>query len=339
MQTSPVPRRLPALLVITGIALSFVPADAARPLRNLVRDALRPGQLAARSSVTTVRNWLGTRWQATGIAGIPPEVEEELRSLRLANRQWQVQTARLREKLKDLNEQQGLVPVVASPAPLVSVQLVEARVMGEETATFWRGKQLLAVGAKEGVIESALVLESARPLVDLGTDAQISPGDAVYSGRIVIGKIADVGQYSSTLRLVTDPGYSGRARLARRTARGGLVFGAEGTLVADGSELCRLKHVTDPVNVGDEVYTGGADGLLPAPMYYGKVVRAELDPNAQDWSIWVKPAATLDRLETVLILRRKMGRGNAELGIGAELKGEGRRAKSEERKRPGAGPA
>jgi cell shape-determining protein MreC len=306
MQTPPTPRWLSVLLVAGGIALSFVPADATLPLRNLVRDALRPGQLAARSSVVTVRNWLGTRWQATGTAGISREVEEELRSLRLANRQWQVQTARLREKLKDLNEQQGLAAVAESPAPLVSVQLVEARVMGEETATLWRGKQLLAAGMKQGVVESALVLESTRPLVDLGTDAEISPGDAVYSGRIVIGKIAEVGQYSSTLRLVTDPGYSGRARLARRTARGGLVFGAEGTLVADGSELCRLKHITDPVIVGDDVYTGGADGSLPAPMYYGKVVRAELEPGAQDWSIWVKPAATMDRLESVLILRRKM---------------------------------
>ena len=39
-------------------------------------------------------------------------------------------------------------------------------------------------------------------------------------------------------------------------------------------------------------------------MYYGKVVRAELEPGAQEWSIWVKPAAVDVRLETVLILRR-----------------------------------
>ena len=59
----------------------------------------------------------------------------------------------------------------------------------------------------------------------------LAAGDAVYAGRIVIGKIAEVGRFSSTLRLVTDSGYSGRARLARRTSQG-LVFGAEGTLRA-----------------------------------------------------------------------------------------------------------
>ncbi|MBI3865962.1 MAG: hypothetical protein HY290_29145 [Planctomycetia bacterium] len=206
--------------------------------------------------------------------------------------------------MKRLTEQQGLAPAARGQPPLAMAQLVEARVMGEETALLWRGKQLLSSGSRQGIVESALVLDSARPLVDLGSDAELAPGDSVYAGRIVIGKIADVGRYSSTLRLVTDPGYRGRARLARRTARGYLAQGTEGTLIGDGSEFCRLKHVTDPVNVGDEVFTGGADGLLPAPMYYGRVIRAELEPGAQEWSVWVKPAAALERLETVLVLRR-----------------------------------
>jgi cell shape-determining protein MreC len=303
MQPLPTSRWLTPIIVAGGIALSFVPADATRPVRSLVRDALRPGQLAVRAAVVWIRGSLQSPARSLDSPHVAAELEEELRSLRLANRQLHVQSARLREKLKTMTQQQGLAPASAA-TPLTTVQLVEARVMGEETALMWRGKQFLAAGAADGVAESALVLENTRPLVDLGADAGISPGDAVYAGRIVIGKISDVGRYSSTLRLVTDLGYSGRARLARRTARGTLAFGAEGTLVADGSELCRLMHITDPVNVGDEVFTGGADGLLPAPMYYGKVVRAELDPGAQDWSVWVKPAATTKRLETVLILRR-----------------------------------
>ena len=303
MQNSPISRWLAPIVVIFGIALSFIPADAARPLRSLVRDSLRPGQVAARTTSASRRRWLESSSRLSETPPVAAELEEELRSLRLSNRRFEVQAARLREKLRHLTEQQGLLPVSAALPPLTAVQLVEARIMGEETALLWRGKQLLAAGSKDGVAESALVLENSRPLVDLGSDADISPGDAVYAGRIVVGKIADVGRFSSTLRLVTDPGYSGRARLARRTARGALAFGAEGTLVADGTELCRLTHITDPVNVGDEVFTGGADGLLPAPMYYGKVVRAELEPGAQDWLVWVKPAATAERLETVLILR------------------------------------
>ncbi|HEY3968396.1 MAG TPA: rod shape-determining protein MreC [Planctomycetaceae bacterium] len=304
MQNPPILRWLPATTLACGIALSFVPPDATRPLRNLVRDALRPGQLAVHATADTVRHWLKSPMHSSETPQSAAARDEELRSLRLSNRQLEIQSARLREKVKDLTEQSGLSPVSPIHPPLATIQLIEARVMGAETAALWRGKQFLAAGAKNGVAESALVLENSRPLVDLGNDADISPGDAVYAGRIVIGKIADVGRYSSTLRLVTDPGYSGRARLARRTSRGLLAFGAEGTLVADGSELCRLTHITDPVNVGDEVFTGGADGVLPTPMYYGQVVRAELEPGAQDWSVWVKPAAATVRLETILILRR-----------------------------------
>lgn len=304
MKSSVIPRWLVPTIIGTGIALLFVPADAARPLRSRFRDSLRPGQMVVRGLALDARGWLGSPARRAATPQATAELQEELQSLRLANRRLEVQAARLREKLNHRVEQQGLVPVASAHSPLTAVQLLEARVMGEETALLWRGKQLVPLGAKDGLVESSLVLESSRPLVDLGRDADISPGDAVYAGRIVIGKIADVGRYSSTIRLVTDPGYSGRARLGRRNANGHLIFGAEGTLVADGSELCRLMHISDPVNVGDEIFTGGADGALPAPMYYGKVVRAELEPGAQDWSVWVKPAATTERLETVLILRR-----------------------------------
>jgi cell shape-determining protein MreC len=107
------------------------------------------------------------------------------------------------------------------------------------------------------------------------------------------------------LQLVTDPGFSGRARLARQTSRG-LAFGSEGTLVGGGANLCRLKRIMEPVNVGDEVYSGGTDGVLPYPMFYGRVVRAELEEGATEWSIDVEPAAKLDRFDRVQILRMSL---------------------------------
>jgi len=233
--------------------------------------------------------------------------DNDLRATRLENRKLELQVAALRDEVAKLARQQRLTPGAASPAPLVTPRLMAARILGEETAALWRGRKLLSVGAGGGIIESALVLDNTRPIVDLGEDADLSPGDAAYAGRIVIGKIAEVGRFSSTLRLVTDPGYSGRARLFHRTSQG-LLSGAEGTIVGDGSDLCRLRRINDPVNVGDEVFTGGADGALPLPMYYGKVVRAELEAGATEWTVWVRPAAIDERLETVLILKRDVNR-------------------------------
>lgn len=292
-------------LTLAGSGLLFVPVETSRPLRILVRDALGPGQKALDGICRQGRAWRVAFPSLQNQSGRVLALEEELRSVRLANRGLELRAARLSEQLHKLTGQQEWGPSAAARPPLVIPSLVSARVLGEESAALWRGRKMLAAGDRAGITESALVLDDTRTLVDQGDDAHLSRGDAVYAGRVVVGKIAEVGRFSSTLKLVTDSGYSGRARLARRTSQG-LVFGAEGTLVGDGSDVCRLTHIVDPVNVGDEVFTGGADGTVPMPMYYGTVVRTHLEPGAQEWSIWVKPAAATERLEIVVILRRAL---------------------------------
>jgi cell shape-determining protein MreC len=295
--------RLTVVLCLAGIALTFVPDEAVRPLRGLLRDALLPGQLALHAACRQGRTGIAALGKSIQGNGKASARDDDLQATRLENRKLALEVASLRHEVEKLSHQQGLTPGIASPAPLVTSRLMAARILGEETAALWRGRKLLSVGAGGGISESALVLDDTRPIVDVGEDADLSPGDPAYAGRIVIGKIAEVGRFSSTLRLVTDPGYSGRARLMHRTSQG-LMPGVEGTIVGDGSDLCRLRHITDPVNVGDEVFTGGSDGALPLPMYYGKVVRAELEAGANEWSVWVRPAAIDERLETVLILKR-----------------------------------
>lgn len=303
MTTSTGGFRATLAICLAGAGLMFLPVEAGRPVRAVVRDALRPGQSALHAVVRHTRVRVVALGRSLHPAGQSADTDGHVQELRLENRRLEVLVASLKERVQTLSAQQGLSPALGAPSPLVRPRLVEARVLGEETAALWRGMRFLSTGADGGIAESALVLNDTRPIIDLGSDADLAAGDAAYAGRIVIGKIAEVGRYSSTLRLVTDPAYSGRARLARRTSRG-LVFGVEGTLVGDGTALCRLKHIADPVNVGDEVFTGGADGLVPLPMYYGKVVRAELEAGANEWSVWVKPAATDERMESVLILRR-----------------------------------
>ena len=43
-------------------------------------------------------------------------------------------------------------------------------------------------------------------------------------------------------------------------------------------------------------------------MYYGKVVKAELNAGAAAWSIWVQPALEEIELDTVQVLRETLNR-------------------------------
>jgi cell shape-determining protein MreC len=302
MSRAPADFRWFLALCVAGAGLGLAPANFAARWRGAVRDALRPGQ--------TLVHVAAARMKPTVTAlPIGRERSNETRALkaRLAaeehrNRRLETQLTAFKRRWSTGDSSGGEVPLGETRAALFVPQLVEARVLGETSAAAWRAQKLVGAGTTAGIVESSLVLNDDRPLVDQGADARVSTGDAVYAGRCVVGKIIEAGRYSSTLQLVTDAGYSGRARLARRTSSG-LAFGSEGTLVGGGDDLCHLKRIHEPVNVGDEVFTGGTDGVLPCPMYYGRVVRAELEPGATEWSIDVKPAATLDQIDFVQILR------------------------------------
>ena len=98
----------------------------------------------------------------------------------------------------------------------------------------------------------------------------------------------------------------GSGSRAGRRDHPGLATGARGVLCGTGEDLCRLKWIasTEPVNVGDEVYTDAQASSLPQPMYYGKVVRAEA--GLTHWEIWVEPATTGHDVQTVQVLRRRL---------------------------------
>lgn len=302
MSSSSTDWRLIFALCVVGVALSLTPVRIAARWRAMARDVLSPGQrlvLAAASRMPPIGfSTLNDRDSPDKAR----ELQSRLTTVEDRNRRLQIQVATLERRLRSTEPGEGDGSVGLSQPALYVPQLVEARVLGETSAMLWRTQKLVGAGSAAGIVESSLVLGDDRLLVDQGADARVSTGDAVYAGRCVVGKIVEAGRYSSTLQLVTDAGYSGRARLARRTTTG-LAFGAEGTLVGSGGEVCRLRRIHEPVNIGDEVFTGGTDGILPYAMYYGRVVRAELEPGATEWLVDVKPAASLEDLDFVQILR------------------------------------
>lgn len=339
---TPFPWSLAAAVLLLTTAINAGPPALHSALRNGARDLLSPALQVVDS--------IGVRCRALCLKLVPQAPGPAIPTLSAAEtriRELELETVRLRHELTEARAR-GNRPRGSATTPLLAPGLIEARWLGPESVSALRTSGIVSAGQLRGVTESALVLAARGPLVDLGRDEGLAAGDPVFAGRIVLGKIAEVGRLTSTLRLVTDPDFVARVRVARRTTAG-LEMIAEGTLVGSDPRVgpgrkapatrrvqpptavsggepsaataaavlpaadsqggcCWLRHVTEPVAVGDQVYTAEADGVLRSPMYYGEVIAAELAPSSNEWEVQVRPASAGLRPADVEILRLNLVR-------------------------------
>jgi cell shape-determining protein MreC len=306
-RTSSFSWQITALALITlGLGLLLLPEDLSELVRRSARDVSRPGQFVTRC----FSDWAGaarqaiSAWQARRSDVV--RLSEELYQEREQNAESQRRLALLQQEL-NVSERKRNEKISASPSNTLFVpDLIEARVLGHETVALHAGRKILGVGSAKGIGENLLVVDVRYPTLDVGTDRAVSLHSPVFAGPSVVGRTLNCGAYSCSLQPVTDAKYSGPAQLMRRTASG-LQPGPEGVVEGTGQKLCRLTGIwrREPVEVGDEIYTPADDPLVPYPMYYGKVVRAELPDGTAHWIIELEPAANEQRLKHVQVLRPK----------------------------------
>lgn len=302
-------------LVLVGVGLSFAPDAVSSRLRGAVADVMRPGQQAARVTGDSLREWMigltsqSARSQQREVTCLEAE-------LAAANARNAVLIARLAESRDEQAHASALPSTIRSLPRLASPSLIEAAVLGDALAEHWRSGKLLDRGTANGVRETSLVVSSRQPLIDLGQDGEVSPEDSVLLGRCVIGKVERVGRWTSTLLLLTDAAYRGRAQLIH-AADTGYAWGGRGILKGQGGTLCKLDGIaaTESVRVGDEVYTAERDGLVTTPLYYGRVVEATLGPDDREWQVLVEPAPLPHRLTSVQVLRMSMNAERLAAGL------------------------
>ncbi|HEX4149648.1 MAG TPA: rod shape-determining protein MreC [Pirellulales bacterium] len=174
---------------------------------------------------------------------------------------------------------------------LVPTALV-AQVIGRQGRSFFEQTLELDVGLAEAVLPHAWVLDRSLPLVDHGRSSGIEPGHLVLAGRRVWGQVRDVGQHTSTVQRVTAAGYRDLVQLAGQSEEASRL-GPRGILEGIGEPHCRVRMVKsiEPIEVGDLVLSAGGDELLPTPLIYGRIVRAERARGAVHWELWMEPAA------------------------------------------------
>jgi len=144
------------------------------------------------------------------------------------------------------------------------------------------------------VIASSPGERSNAIFIGKGSDSALTTDLAVITPSGVVGKIIAVFPHSAQVLLLTDPSSGVGCLLEQGRIQGVLKGGSQG--------LAQLRYVMNEqsVSVGDMILTSGLDQIYPKGLPVGTVVRTT-DGNIYK-EITVKPAAPLDRLETVLVV-------------------------------------
>ncbi|GEM_PF-851866 len=133
--------------------------------------------------------------------------------------------------------------------------------------------------------------------VSAGTADSVAYNQPVVTADGLVGRIDRApGRHTAIVSLLNDPSNAVAAVIERSRVQGVFQFvGGQG----------RLLHVLQAADVqpGDRVKSSGLGGIYPEGLMIGSVVSVADDPDGVTQRIVVAPAAALDRLEEVFILR------------------------------------
>jgi hypothetical protein len=256
----------PARALIATLALCAVAALAPAAFRDDVRDRLR-----------SALSWA----PAASSNELPEHADDEVLRLR-------ARCAALELALADANHRPA-----DDDYRLLTPHLTSARLLGRLARGYLDPPALLSAGWRDAIAPDSLVLSDVGNLLDRGSDRSIAVDQFVLAGRSVYGKIVEVGPSTSLVRGVTERGYRDVVQLAQLNGER-IERGPRGVLEGDGDGGCRIRFVetTEAVAVGDWVLVAGLEGLVDAPLVYGRITRAEHLPAAPHWELWMKPEHT-----------------------------------------------
>ena len=134
-------------------------------------------------------------------------------------------------------------------------------------------------------------------IIDKGAVQGIKQGKAVISMRGLVGRVLELGRYSSRILLITDPN-SKVGTVIQRNRQGGILVGRP-----DGR--CKMIYIAldSDVAKGDKVITAGFGSIFPRGILIGDVVAVGKEPGRLYKYAIVRPAQDMTKLEEVLCLK------------------------------------
>lgn len=132
--------------------------------------------------------------------------------------------------------------------------------------------------------------------IDRGAAHGVRSRDAVVTAEGLVGRVMEVYPTASRVLLISDP-RSAVGVLVQTTRDAGVVEG-------QGQGMLRLRYVSreSPLRPGDALVTSGMGGVFPRGLRVGTVREVSRPAGALFQEAVVEPAATLVRLEEVLVI-------------------------------------
>ena len=171
--------------------------------------------------------------------------------------------------VEGLESENARLRVMLNLAPEAPARFITGRVIGDSGGAFLRSV-LINIGARDGVRK----------------------GVAAVDGTSLLGRIAEVGNRSSRILLVSD--LNSRIPVLVGESR------ERAILAGDNSDLPKLAYLPVEISIapGDLVITSGHGGAFPAGLPVGIVVRP--DPDSEE--LRVEPFYSTRRLEFVRLM-------------------------------------
>lgn len=292
------------MFVLSLVAAVADRAGALNAFRPALHDALSPGRLVLLAVKPPAANG-----EAKATAETTPETPDEAhqKSERLL-RQLMIENARLRRDLKRERASSVIGQNIGPLSSLAQFELVHASIVSSSGLPSTLKDVLVDAGKSAGITRSELVVDGKGAILDVGLEKDVAAGDRVLTGAVVVGRIEKSARWVSLVQPVTSPEFRAQVVVMRQTPDGlhpGTVAMLEGT----GGEDCILTGIphTEAVAVGDEVITADINGVRGPQLYFGRVTHAEFLAGGQ-WDVRVQPAANLQELDRVGILRLKLAR-------------------------------
>lgn len=232
-------------------------------VRNLLATALYPLQYAVNVPVA------GVHWAGEHLASRTALLEEN-RQLRQKQLVLESRLGRLNELEAENRRLRGLL----GSSDKVSDRVLIAELLAVDMDPFSR-QIVLNQGLRDGVFV----------------------GQSLVDAHGILGQVTQVGPFSSTAMLITDPSHA----LPIQVTRSGLRAIAIGTGSVNLLELSHIPNNAD-LQVGDTLVTSGLGRRFPPGYPVGKIRSIERDNGQPFAKVLVEPSAQLERNREVLLV-------------------------------------